>query len=212
MQADNLTEKRTAGRPREFDRAIALNAAMMVFWQKGYEGTSLAELTEAMGISKPTLYASFGDKETLLREAVRTYMGLHAEAYATALNYPTSRQVAEAWLRLTGGVRKEAGVPAGCLLVQGALVGSETSMPIQQELAAIRNEGTKMLEKRLQGAKKEGDLPGSWQPGPLAQYLSALASGLAVQSSSGVPSAVLNRTVDQVITNWPSRQITNVKR
>lgn len=212
MQADSVTENRSAGRPREFDRDVALNAAIMVFWQKGYEGTSMAELTQAMGISKPTLYASFGDKETLLREAVRTYMGLHAEAYATALNHPTSRQVAEAWLRLTGGVRKEAGVPAGCLLVQGALVGSEASLPVQQELAAIRNGGTKMLEKRLRRAKKEGDLPGSWEPGPLAQYLSALASGLAVQSSSGVPSAVLNRTIDQVMANWPSTQTTNVKR
>jgi len=197
-------EKRPRGRPRKFDRETALRAAMLVFWKEGYEGASLADLTEAMEISKPTLYAAFGDKEGLLREAVRTYLGLHAEDYATALNLPTVREVAEAWLRLTGGVRKEEDVPPGCLLVRGALVGSQASQVIQQELASIRNEGTRQLEQRLQQAKREGDLLGIWEPGPLAQYLSALACGLSVQSSSGVSSQELNKVVDQVMANWPS--------
>ena len=199
-----VIERRPAGRPREFDHETALRAAMLVFWKRGYEGASLADLTEAMGISKPTLYAAFGDKESLLREAVRTYLGLRAEDYVAALNRPTVREVVEAWLRLTGGVREEAYVPPGCLLVQGALVGSQASREIQDELAAIRNEGTKQLEKRLRRAKREGDLPGSWEPSLLAQYLSALSSGLAVQSSSGVSPAVLNKVVDQVMANWPS--------
>ena len=198
-----LTEKRLPGRPREFDRNTALRAAMLVFWRQGYEGASLADLTEAMEISKPTLYAAFGDKEGLLREAVRMYLGLRAEEYAAALNLPTVREVAEAWLRLTGGVRNEAGVPPGCLLVQGALVGSQASRMIQEEIASIRNEGTRQLEQRFLRAKREGDLPGIWEPAPLAQYLSALASGLAVQSSGGVSPEVLNEAVDQVMTNWP---------
>ena len=197
-------ERRRPGRPREFDRETALRAAMLVFWGKGYEGSSLSDLTDAMEISKPTLYAAFGDKEGLLREAVRAYVGLRAADYAAALGRRTAREVAEAWLRLTGGVREEFDVPPGCLLIQGALVGSEASRQVQCELAAIRNAGTKQLEKRLQRAKREHDLPGSWQPGPLAQYLSALASGLAVQSSSSVSSTVLNRTVDQIMENWPS--------
>jgi AcrR family transcriptional regulator len=197
------TEKRNPGRPREFDRDTALRAAMLVFWRQGYEGASLADLTEAMAISKPTLYAAFGDKESLLREALRTYLGLRSEQYAAALNRPTVREVAEAWLRLTGGVRQEDDVPPGCLLVQGALVGSQTSQVIQEEFASIRNEGTKQLEQRFHKAKQEGDLPGTWEPGPLAQYLSALASGLAVQSSGGVSCEVLNKAVDQVMENWP---------
>ena len=196
-------EKRPPGRPREFDRDAALRAAVLVFWKKGFEGASLADLTEAMEVSKPTLYAAFGDKEALLREAVQTYMGVHAEAYAAALSLPTARQVVEAWLRLTGGVREEEDVPPGCLLVQGALVGSQASQVIQQELASIRNEGTRYLEERLQKAKMEGDLPGTWEPGPLAMYLSALACGLAVQSSGGVSSEVLNQAVDQLMANWP---------
>lgn len=206
MDKENETRKRSVGRPREFDRSVALRAAMTAFWKNGYEGTSLVELTEVMGISRPTLYAAFGDKETLLREAVQIYTGLYADLYAQALNQPTSRQVVEAWLRATGGVRPEADVPAGCLLVQGALGGSEASLLIQQEFAAILHGGTDLLEKRLQQAKSEGDLPGSWEPGPLAQYLSALAFGLAVQSSSGVSSAILNATIDQIMANWPATQ------
>ncbi len=198
-----LPQKRSPGRPREFDRDSALKAAMLVFWRYGYEGASLADLTEAMEISKPTLYAAFGDKETLLREALHMYLGLHAEAYTTALNLPTVKQIAEAWLRLVGGVREEAAVPSGCFVVQGALVGSKASRVIQDELASIRNEATQKLEQRFARAKQEGGLPGTWEPGPLAQYLSALASGLAVQSSGGVPPEVLNQAVDQVMANWP---------
>ena len=198
-----LTDKRSPGRPREFDRDTALRAAMLVFWRHGYEGASLADLTEAMEISKPTLYAAFGDKEGLLREALRLYLGLHAEDYVAALNRPTVREIAEAWLRLTAGVREEAGVPSGCFVVQGALVGSKASRVIQDELASIRNEATRKLEQRFERAKQEGDLPGTWEPGPLAQYLSALASGLAVQSSGGVSPNVLNEAVDQVMRNWP---------
>lgn len=198
-----VKEKRAPGRPREFDRDTALRAAMLVFWRQGYEGASLADLTEAMGISKPTLYAAFVDKEGLLREALHMYLDLRAKDYTAALKRSTVKEVAEAWLRLTGGVRKEADVPPGCLTVQGALVGSQASRVIQDELASIRNEGTRQLERRFERAKREGDLPGTWEPGPLAQYLSALASGLAVQSSGGVSPEVLNEAVDQVMANWP---------
>ena len=201
-----VTEKRPPGRPREFDRDAALRAAMLVFWRYGYEGASLADLTEAMEISKPTLYATFGDKEGLLRESLRMYLGLRADDYAAALNRSTVREVAETWLRLTGGVRKEDDVPPGCFTVQGALVGSQASRLIQEELASIRKEGTRMLEQRFERAKREGDLPGTWEPGSLAQYLSALASGLAVQSSGGVSSEMLNEVVDQVMANWPERK------
>ena len=176
---------------------------MLVFWRHGYEGASLADLTRAMEISKPTLYAAFGDKEGLLREALRVYLSLRAEDYIAALNRPTVREVAEAWLRLTGGVRDEAGVPAGCFVVQGALVGSQASRVVQEELASIRNDATRKLEQRFERAKQEGDLPGTWEPGPMAQYLSALSSGLAVQSGGGVSREALNEAVNQVMANWP---------
>ena len=200
------TKKRPPGRPREFNRDTALRAAMLVFWRQGYEGTSLADLTEAMAISKPTLYAAFGDKEGLLKEALRLYVGLRAADYAAALDRPTVRAVAEAWLRLTAGVREEVDVPSGCFVVQGALVGSDASRVVQEELASIRSEGTRALERRFQRAKREKNLPGTWEPAPLAQYLSALASGLAVQSSGGVSPAILNKAVDQVMANWPQER------
>ena len=134
------------------------------------------------------------------------YVGLHAADYLAALNLPTVREVAEAWLRLTAGDREELLLPSGCFVVQRALTGSQASLVIQEELASIRNEGTRQLEKRFERAKKEGDLPGMWEPGPMAQYLSALASGLAVQSSGGVPPQALNEAVDQVMANWPERK------
>lgn len=156
-----------------------------------------------MEISKPTLYAASGDKEALLREAVGVYMGVHADAYATALNLPTARQVIEAWLRLTGGVREEADVPPGCLLVQGALIGSQASQVIQQELAFIRNEGTRYLEERLQKsqdgrgpARNLGARPACNVPLRIGLRISRAASG-------GVSFEVLNLAVDQLMANWP---------
>lgn len=200
-----MTSRRSAGRPREFDREGALKAAMLVFWSKGFEGASTADLTAAIGISKPSMYAAFGDKERLWKEALRAYLGLRAQDYEAALNLPTVRQVAEAWLRLTGGVRQEMNVPNGCLIVQGALVGSDESKKVQAELTQIRAAGTKQLERRFKKGQDEGDMPGSWQPASLAQFVSALASGLAVQSVDGVSIRVLNHIVDQLMENWPIR-------
>ncbi len=195
--------KRLPGRPPEFDRAVALQAAMLVFWRYGYEGSSLTQLTEAMGISRPTLYASFGDKVSLFREAVIAYTSLRAQAYTEAMNLPTARGVAEAWLRLTGGVTRSPGAPSGCFIVQGALVGSADSDCLRGELADIRQGATVQLTERFQRAQLEGDLPSDVDAGTLAEYLASLASGMAVQSASGSSPEQLHRVVDLAMANWP---------
>ncbi len=196
---------RRPGRPREFERGAALHAAMLVFWERGYEGTSLTDLTDAMGVSRPTLYAAFGDKASLFREAVAAYTSASARAYAAALELPTAREVAEAWLRLTGGVRANPGAPPGCLVVQGALVGSAGVACLRDELAALRHEATTLLAKRFQRARAEGNLAPEVDPEVLAQYLASLATGLAVQSSSGISSEELHRVIDLVMRHWPGQ-------
>src|ERR1700753_124748 len=113
------------GRPRSFDSDLALDRALRVFWEKGYEGTSLSDLTAAMRINRPSLYAAFGDKESLFRKALDRYTGAQFSYIQNALNAPTARQVAERLLLATVGQMCDGRNPAGCLLVQGALASGE---------------------------------------------------------------------------------------
>ncbi len=196
-------QKRGPGRPREFDRDAVLHAAMLVFWRHGYEGASLAELTEAMGISKPTLYAAFGDKAGLFREAVLAYTNLSAREYAAALKLPTVREVAEAWLRLTAGVRRDPETPSGCLITQAALVGSAETEALRDELMTMRNEGTVLLMERFRRAEREGDLPPGTDADTFAQFFASLATGFTVQSAGGVSPEELHRVIDMVMAKWP---------
>ena len=195
--------KRSAGRPREFDRDTALQAAMRVFWSHGYEGASLTELTEAMGISRPSLYATFGDKAGLFRETVATYTVGRDHIFEAALALPTAREVADRILRPNPTSCSNPDNPAGCFLVQGALVGSEDSDCMKHELATIRAQGTEQLAERFNRAKDEGDLPPEVDPTTLAHYVSSLSYGLAVQASSGVSLEQLTRVVDLAMANWP---------
>jgi AcrR family transcriptional regulator len=179
---------------------------MLHFWRYGYEGSSLSDLTKAMDISKPTLYAAFGDKMSLFREAVTAYTLLRAKEYTDALALPTAREVADAWLRLTGGVTPTEESPPGCLLVLGAVAGIGDTAVLREELAGLRRQGTIDLRKRFRRAQRQGDLPESVDPDVLAEYLASLANGMALQSASGVSPKELNRVVDLVMANWPTAQ------
>jgi AcrR family transcriptional regulator len=203
-QLEECQQKRPAGRPREFDRDAALQAAMRVFWTHGYEGASLTELTEAMGISRPSLYATFGDKACLFRETVAAYTVDRDHLFEAALALPTAREVADHILRPNPTSCANPDNPAGCFLIQGALVGSENSDCMRHELATIRAQGTEQLIERFKRAKDEGDLPPEIDPRTLAQYVSSLSYGLSVQASSGVSHEQLARVVDLTMANWPS--------
>src|SRR5262249_32463694 len=123
------------GRPREFDAEQALEKSLLLFWRHGYEGTSLAALTRAMGINVPSLYAAFGNKETLFRKALDRYLQKPASYFSTALQEPTARRVAEQLFRGAIDMVMNPHHPDGCLLVQGALVSGPIAESIREELS-----------------------------------------------------------------------------
>lgn len=193
----------TKGRPRAFDTDDALQKALELFWRQGYEGTSLSDLTEAMGINRPSLYAAFGNKEQLFRRALQRYLSGPAACFAAAMNEPTARQVAERMLQ--GVVRQlgDPGMPSGCLVVQAALASGTEAEPIREVLAAHRNEARLALQRRFRKAIAEGDLPADTDAGTLAGYLMAITHGLAVQAAGGLSAKDLKRIAELALRNWP---------
>jgi AcrR family transcriptional regulator len=173
------------GRPRSFDKQKALDAALQVFWRKGYEGASLTDLTSAMGIEKPSLYAAFGDKEQLFRQVLDHYQNGPANMTLAALQEPTARRVIERLLRESADAGSDPKLPRGCLYVQGALACGNDADCIRTELISRRAAGETLLRKRLQRAKKEGDLRKTADPAGLARYIMAVLHGMSVRSSSG---------------------------
>jgi AcrR family transcriptional regulator len=176
---------------------------MLVFWKHGFDGTSYADLTAATGMSKPTLYATFGDKVNLFREAVIAYSELGAQAYEDALNRPTAREAVEACLRLARALDPKPGEPVVCFLVQGALTGSADTQTLRDELTALRWQATGKLQERLERAQREGDLSPTVDAAVMAEYFVSLATGLSVQAVGGSTPEQLNRVVEMVMSQWP---------
>ena len=191
------------GRPRKFDRAEALDTALKLFWQHGYEGTSIAMLAEAIGVKVPSLYAAFGNKENLFLECIERYGELNGALYHESFKRPTAREVARSILEGEVELVTRRGTPDGCLMVQGALVTSPESEKIRKMMAGMRAMAEKWIEERFQMAVDEGDLPKSADPSALACYLMTLNSGLAVQAKSGVKKKQLLKVIDAAMANWP---------
>lgn len=192
------------GRPRDFDVGRALDRALHVFWRKGYEGTSLSDLTRAMGIGRPSLYAAFGDKETLFCRALNRYAEGPAAHVRAALDQPTARAVVEQLLRGTADLITNPRNPAGCLHVQGALACNEGADPIRKQLAMRRAAGEKALRQRLKRAKEEGDLPRDANPSELARYVATVVYGMSVQAAGGASRKELRQVVESALRAWPT--------
>ena len=173
------------GRPREFDAETALDQAMEVFWRHGYEGATIAQLTEAMGINPPSLYACFGNKEGLLKAALDRYTKLRGVWMDEVVAAPTARDVAERMLMGIADRQTDPANPPGCLLVQGGIACGTGSENVPFELAARRAQNEDQLRDRFIRAKAEGDLKPTSDPAALARYVSAVSVGMGVMASSG---------------------------
>jgi len=193
------TESAAIGRPREFDLDQALDRAVEVFWRQGYEGTSLGDLTNAMGISKPSLYAAFGNKEELFRKALDRYTEGPGSYAAAAFMQPTAKAVAKAFLQGAVATTTRPACPQGCLGVQGALAASEAGQVVHDLLAGWRNGARADLTQRLRRAQEEGDLAADRDPARLAGYLVTVAFGIAVQAASGLSAGELHAVADEAL-------------
>jgi AcrR family transcriptional regulator len=192
------------GRPREFDADEALDRALRVFWQRGYEGAALSDLTAAMGINRPSLYAAFGNKESLFRKAIERYTDQQATHLRDALLQPTARAVAEHMLRGAADMSTRPDCPQGCLGLQGGLAMGEDSEPARQQLADWRRTGEIGLRERFERAKAEGDLPADVDAGDLAKFVALVSQGISVQAADGVGREQLHRMAEMALRAWPS--------
>jgi AcrR family transcriptional regulator len=191
------------GRPREFDADRALDRALRVFWRSGYEGASMADLTEAMGITRPSLYAAFGNKEELFRKALDRYVDGPGGYVQIALAKPTAREVVEHLLYQAADAVTDPNNPPGCLAVQGALCCGEAAETIKQELMHRRANGEQELRRRFARAISEGDLPTGSDAADLARYISAIVQGMAVQAAGGVSREQLRKIAEMTLRTWP---------
>jgi AcrR family transcriptional regulator len=194
----------TRGRPREFCMEGTLAAALRVFWSKGYEGTSLTDLTEAMGITRPSLYAAFGNKESLFRKALDLYEREKLEYVGRALAEPTARRVAEALLRGAVDNACSSEEPHGCLGVITSVACGEESQSIRDEVLERGKVAKRALIERFERARAEGDLPSHVDIESLTNLLYAVVQGICIQAGSGATRDELEKVVDTGLIMWPS--------
>ncbi|MEV6343267.1 TetR/AcrR family transcriptional regulator [Actinoplanes sp. NPDC051851] len=185
---------RDRGRPRGFDADAVLDRAVEVFWRRGYEGASLSDLTEAMGINRPSMYAAYGNKEQLFRAAIARYAAVDMAYAGEALRQETGFAVIATFLHTNADALTRADRPPGCLSIQGGLATG--SAGVAEFLAASRLAGEQALAERLRRAVAEGDLPAGTDPAGLARYVMVVSEGNAVHAAAGADRASLHRTVD----------------
>lgn len=194
------------GRPRTFDREVALDAAMHLFWEHGYEATSLAQLTAAMGISPPTLYAAFGDKEALFLEAVARYQARGGDQTSVLLgDAKTAREavervLAESAIRLTDPKN-----PRGCMVVTSAVSVSEEAVKVQRDLAQCRADWEKAMKARIERGISDGDVPSSANAGALAAFYMAVLQGMSLHAKDGASREQLKQIGSAALQAWPGK-------
>ena len=203
MEVEATTAVR--GRPREFCVDEALSAALRVFWSRGYEGASMTDLTEAMGITRPSLYAAFGNKESLFRKALDLYEHEKLAYVGAALEAPTARAVAERFLHGALDMQIEGSDPKGCLGVISSVACGAEAESIKADVLARQASSHAAMLRRFERAKDDGDLPDHIEPASLVRYLMAVTQGLCVQAGSGAKPDELRRIVDTTLGLWPGR-------
>lgn len=190
-------------RPRTFDTDEALEQAMLVFWRLGYERSTLTDLTKAMGINRPSLYAAFGHKEQLFQRVLEHYAAGPARYEREALEQPTARKVAEALLRGAADVQTRPDLPHGCLAVTSTPSHAEDSSPIGCALIEARIAGENALRERFERAQLEGELSATVDVAELASYIRTIMYGMAVKAATGATHEELERVTQTALHAWP---------
>lgn len=180
-----------AGRPRSFDRDQALDLALDAFWERGYDGTSIAQLTAAMGIASPSLYAAFGDKQRLFDEAVAHYLVRLERGRADALDAPTAREAIERILRVSAEAHTARASPRGCLVMS------------EPRLAAARAGNRDAIRDRIQRGREDGELGDDVDPEALTDFVDIVIAGMSARARDGATREQLDATVDRVVGSWP---------
>ena len=191
------------GRPRSFDRSAALARAMEVFWTKGYEGASISDLTEAMGIGSPSLYAAFGSKEALFREAIELYGRTEGPAIWDAVeNAPDARSAVAGFLTATAHSFSRPGKPRGCMVVLSQLNPTEASASVCAALRENRAQGQSGLERRLRRAVEVGELAPGTDVAALAAFYLTVQQGMSIQARDGASEETLLAVAKGAMAAW----------
>jgi AcrR family transcriptional regulator len=187
------------GRPISFDKDAALEAAMLIFWERGFEGTSMADLTQAMGLNPSSIYAAFGDKHALFQLAVKRYMGLRAQYAVKALEESTLERFIRALFNNTVAFLTTPNHPPTCMTLAGAVGCSVDAKPARDLMTEIRKQNQVALRERLLKARKSGELPKEINVDDYTRYLSTIIAGLSIQAANGSTKAELKRTAQMAL-------------
>jgi AcrR family transcriptional regulator len=187
------------GRPISFDKEAALESAMLLFWEHGFEGTSMADLTRAMGLNPSSIYAAFGDKHALFSLAVKRYMQIRAQYATKALEEPTLEKVIRALFDNTVAFLTTPGHPPTCMTLAGAMGCSVDAAPARDLLTQIRKQNQVAIRERLLKARKSGELSKDVNVDDYTRYLSSILAGLSVQAANGSTKAELKRTAQMAL-------------
>jgi TetR/AcrR family transcriptional regulator, copper-responsive repressor len=203
----------TPGRPRSFDRDEALKQATLVFWKHGYDATSVALLTEAMGIGAPSMYAAFGDKRALFEEALEHYMQNYGSFMARLfVAAPNVRVAIEQLLRDAAAMFTSADHPRGCMLITAATNCTPESATVAKRLQAIRARTVEALEARIGEAMEAGELPASADARALALFFVATLQGMSWLARDGASRADLEAILQTAMRAWPQVSVAATKR
>ena len=203
--------RKPRGRPRSFDREGALEQAMEVFWSKGYEGTSISDLTEAMGINPPSLYAAFGDKERLFLEAIERYQASRG-ASCPYCEEATARGAVEKLLTYMAEELTSSEHPRGCMMMMAAATSSSASVELQAALAKRRLEARARMKERIEHGIKDGDVPRGTDAGALADFYSTIVTGMSLQARDGATRKSLMATVERAMSLFPTAKKAAARR
>ena len=201
-----VTHAPPRGRPREFNQDKALAAALLLFWKQGYEGTSLAQLTKAMKITAPSLYAAFGSKAQLYRQTLELYQTTHGDPLAQALQATgPARKVVEKLLTTAALQFSRAEFPSGCLVANGALRCGRAHRAAAAATSTLRRVSQDALAQRLAQAVSAGELPRATEPAELAAFYAAVIQGMSVQAVDGATRKQLLKLATLAMAAWPGK-------